>query len=232
VLNATGRIVRENEPVEAEASPGPRFYIGGYESGNIALVRHDVSPNTAAALLARAETERPLMSADDVPQHLAAYIALLARDVPVQRHSTGIEYLLPHGTPFEVSTRILSSGTPDADALAVALAARGLPQPQVAAGFRTVEDFWPPWCIAFEGDDIASVAFAARLGPAGAELGLYTFPPYRGRGLGAAVSAAWSAHPTLRDRVLFYGTSPDNISSRRVIDRLGLQFLGANLRIY
>ena len=50
------------------------------------------------------------------------------------------------------------------------------------------------------------MAFAARLGVSGAELGVYTFPKYRGRGLAAAVTAAWSSMPSLNQHALFYST--------------------------
>jgi predicted GNAT family acetyltransferase len=77
---------------------------------------------------------------------------------------------------------------------------------------------------------IASIAFAARLGAGGAEVGVYTFPGWRSKGLAAAVTAKWSAHPDLEERELFYSTTISNISSRRVAARLGLQQFAISLR--
>jgi predicted GNAT family acetyltransferase len=85
--------------------------------------------------------------------------------------------------------------------------------------------------VALAGDDIAALAFAARLGERGAEIGVVTLPQFRGRGFAAAATAAWSALPMLQDRALFYSTHRDNLSSQRVIARLGLPFLGVSMRL-
>ena len=87
------------------------------------------------------------------------------------------------------------------------LADRGMPDYMQAAGFKGVGDFWEPWCAALDAGEIAAIAFAARLGVSGAELGVYTFPKNRGRGLAAAVTAAWSSMPSLNQHALFYSTS-------------------------
>jgi predicted GNAT family acetyltransferase len=101
----------------------------------------------------------------------------------------------------------------------------------MAAGFKRVADFWEPWCVALDGDEIASIALAARLGEVGAEVGFYTFPKYRRRGLAAAVTASWASIPSLNKRALFYSTSKSNLSSRRVAARLGLRLIGASVSI-
>jgi predicted GNAT family acetyltransferase len=106
-----------------------------------------------------------------------------------------------------------------------------MPQDLVDAGFLDLTHFWEPWCVATVDGKIAALAFAVRLGQQGAELGVNTLPAYRSRGLAAAVTAGWSAHPALQTRPLFYGTHRDNLSSQRVIARLGLPFLGIRLQI-
>jgi predicted GNAT family acetyltransferase len=111
------------------------------------------------------------------------------------------------------------------------LAEQGMPQSLREAGFVGVGDFWEPWCVAFDGGEIASMAFAARIGVFGAGIGVYTFPGFRGRGLGASVTASWSSLPSLRGRDLFYSALTTNTSSRRVTDRLGLARIGASVRI-
>ncbi len=77
----------------------------------------------------------------------------------------------------------------------------------------------------------AAVAFAARLGAQGADVGVYTFPAFRGRGLAVAVTTVWSSLPALSDRALFYSTHRTNASSRRVAERLGLRRVGLSLRV-
>jgi predicted GNAT family acetyltransferase len=111
------------------------------------------------------------------------------------------------------------------------LARDGPPQVLADAGFKSVDDFWAPWCVALEDGEVAATAFAARLGPFGAEVGVYTFPGFRGRGLASAVTACWSSLAGLAGRNLFYSTQTTNRSSRRVAERLGLVRLGASLSL-
>ena len=106
----------------------------------------------------------------------------------------------------------------------------GMPIHLIDAGFVSVNDLWEPWCIAIADGKVASIAFAARLADKGAEVGVYTFPSFRGRGYAAAV-AGWASVPELRDRTLFYGTSETNTSSQRVAERLGLPMLGRYVTI-
>src|SRR5260370_2867752 len=111
------------------------------------------------------------------------------------------------------------------------LADGGMPDYMQTAGFKGAGDFWEPWCVALDAGEIASMAFAARLGVSGAELGVYTFPKYRGRGLAAAVTAAWSSLPSLNHHPLFYSTSKSNRAAQRVIPRSSMRLIGTSVRI-
>jgi hypothetical protein len=62
------------------------------------------------------------------------------------------------------------------------LEANGMPEASAAMGFGDTRDLWPPWCVALEGDAVAAVAFAARLSPLAAEVGVVTAPAFRRRG--------------------------------------------------
>jgi hypothetical protein len=126
---------------------------------------------------------------------------------------------------------LVGSGTPEGDRLFARLAKQGMPASLVAQGFVDVGELWAPWCIALHQGEVASIAFAARLGPRAAETGVTTVPAFRGRGFAAAATAGWASLPALRGRALFYSTSRMNVSSRRVAQRLGLRFLGASLEI-
>jgi hypothetical protein len=66
----------------------------------------------------------------------------------------------------------------------------------------------------------------------GCQIGVYTLALFRGRGLAAAVTASWSALPSLRNRFLFYGTHPKTLSSQRVTDRLDLHRIWLNMLLY
>jgi predicted GNAT family acetyltransferase len=98
-------------------------------------------------------------------------------------------------------------------------------------GFADVTHFWEPWCVALVRDSIAAIAFAARLGESGAEIGVVTLPEFRGRRLAAAVTAGWSSLPQLGERELFYSTTRDNVASQHVIARLGLPLVGVSMRL-
>jgi predicted GNAT family acetyltransferase len=106
-----------------------------------------------------------------------------------------------------------------------------MPKALVDAGFLSISDLWPPWCVALDAGEIASVAFAARTAERSTAVGVYTFPGFRGRGLAAAVTAKWSSLPSLAGRALFYSTTADNTASRHVIARLRLPAIGVGLRI-
>jgi hypothetical protein len=126
---------------------------------------------------------------------------------------------------------VVISGTVAGDELLGRLESEGIPAGMAEMGFAGTGDLWPPWCAALDGGVVASVAFAARLSPTGAEVGVATAPDTRGRGLAAAVTAAWSAHPDLAGRARFYTTAVENRSSRRVAERLGLRLLGPTISV-
>ena len=122
-------------------------------------------------------------------------------------------------------TRKLTSREPDAMTVSQGVILLDL-------GFQSGADLWPPWCAAFVQDEVAAVAFCARLSDDGAELGLVTVKHFRGQGLAAAVTAAWTHHPELERKKLFYSMDTKNESSQKVAERLGLMPVGWSLRIY
>lgn len=227
---AGDRILRENDP---DRSPGPRLYLGGCVTGNIVRIRHDVGDETARAITALAAEEPPLLDADHPPRHLNEYVCLLEAEEPVRERAAGLVYQLSGGIAYErrQDVPITFSGTPEGDRLLQALAEQGMLRTLVEVGFVAVTEFWEPRCVGFSGGEIASIAFAARLGPAGADAGLNTMPRFRGQGFGPAVAAAWASHPSLSGRTLFYSTDRTNRASRSVAEKLGLRFIGASLRL-
>ncbi len=71
------------------------------------------------------------------------------------------------------------------------------------------------------------MAQTVRLSPDGAESGTVAVPEWQGRGFAAAAVSEWALRPELSDRVLFYGTDSENVSSQRVAQRRGLRLFGA-----
>jgi hypothetical protein len=228
VISPTGRIEREQDP---DSSPGPRLFFAGCAAGNIAHVRHDVGDDAARRVLTGARGEPPWSDPAMLPHCLDELTALLSRDAPVRTVSPAFIYSLPDGLIWETGATIVGSDSHEGQRLLARLADEGMPPPLVDAGFLGVGDFWEPWCAALVHGEIASIAFAARLGGHGAEIGAFTVPGFRGTGLAAAVSARWSCLPALAGRALFYSTQRTNLSSQRVAARLGLRRFAASVRI-
>jgi len=228
VLSGSERIERQNDP---DRSSGPRLFFTGCPQGNIARVRHDVEDQIALSLLAIAAEEPPWRDPDVLPQCLGKVIDLLSRVQPVVTIGPGVTYRLPNGLSYEHPALIVRGDSMEGEQMLARLAERGFPQYMLDAGFKGVGDFWEPWCVALDGDEIASIAFAARIGDVGAEIGVVTFPKFRGQGFAAAVTASWSSLPCLNGRALFYSTQRSNRSSQRVAARLGLRLIGARVGV-
>jgi RimJ/RimL family protein N-acetyltransferase len=226
-VGADGRIKSENYP---DLSPAPLMFMAGYEAGNLVRLSPDVDEATAAKIEALAASEPPLQALDSAPLHLPRYLDLLCRTAAV-RPSAGLTFHLPHNVRSDREPHLVFSGMPDGRRLQDSLARDGMPPALIEMGFRSVEDLWEPWCLALDDGEVASLAFAARLGHRGAELGLATSPLFRGRGLAAAATAGWTSHPALADHVLFYSTAKTNLASQRVVAKLGLRLIGATMEI-
>ena len=229
VLSDGDRIESENDP---DLTPCPRVFVGGCANGNIVRVHRDLSAATARAVGDRVGQAPPWPNPRVAPTFLAEVSEILAREAPVESATPGVIYQVPHGRAPASDVKVVRSETPAGQALLARLAERGMPRALRKAGFAGVRDLWTPWCAALEGEDVAAVAFAARLSPLGAEIGLFTVPAYRGRGLATLLTAAWSSLDFLEDRDLFYSTLTTNRASVRVAERLGLRRLGAGVRIY
>jgi RimJ/RimL family protein N-acetyltransferase len=226
--DAGGRIVFEHTPGHR---PAPRLYLALGAAGSVLRLRNDVSAAAAKELKRLADAEPPPADGDAHPVHLDHYLRLLADEAPIAQQEPGLTWELPPDTAFHQPATLVRSGTHEGDALIARLLAEGMPPAMVALGFVDTDEFWPPWCVVLDGGEIASIAFAARISDHAADVGLTTVPAFRGRGHGAAATAAWAAHPQLRGRRPFYSTSRTNQSSRRVVERLGLRFIGPTLRI-
>jgi hypothetical protein len=227
VMSASGRIERENDP---DRSSGPRVFFVGCPFGNLSRVRYDVDDAIAMRILEAAAAEPPWRDPDAMPACAEKIVELLSEGKPAAV-STALIYQLPNGMRYEHPAAIVRGDSDEGRQILARLADRGMPDYMQTAGFKGVGDFWEPWCVALDGTEIASMAFAARLGVSGAELGVYTFPNYRGRGLAAAVTADWSSMPSFNQHALFYSTSKSNRSSQRVTARLGLRLIGTSVRI-
>jgi hypothetical protein len=227
-ISPDGRIEREGAP---DNSAGPRLFLAGCAGGNIIRLRHDIDDRLAAEALTLAAAEPCWSDPETTPGCLNALVALLSRQAPAEAATQALIYRLPTGLAHDGGAKIVRWNTADSERLQLRLGAEGMPQSLAEAGFVSLDDLWAPWCAAMEGDQIAALAFAARIGARGMEVGVYTLPEFRGRGLAAAVTANWSSLPGLADRALFYSTSKTNRSSQRVAERLDLKRFGVSVRI-
>jgi len=228
VTNAGGRILRTNDP---ERSPAPRMHLAIGADGAVVKLREDVDDAIAEEIAALAAEEPPVHDPDATPRFADHYRALLGAREARGEHDFGVTYRLPHRMAKPADVTLVSQDTQAGDALTARISAQGMPQALQDAGFADLSHFWAPWCVALAGEEIASIAFAARLGEQGAEIGVTTMAAFRGRGYAAAAAAGWSAMAALQDRPLFYATHRDNLSSRRVIARLDLPFLGVRMQL-
>jgi hypothetical protein len=228
VMSASGRIERENDP---DRSPGPRLFFAGCPFGNIARVRYDVDDRVAQSVLDLVAKAPPWRDPDVLPGCVEKIVELLAGGQPAETVVAHLIYKLPNGLRHEHPAPIVRGDSPEGRQMLGRLADRGMPDYMVDAGFKDPRDFWEPWSVALDGAEIASIAFAARLSAIGAEVGVYTFPKYRGRGFAAAVTASWASLDSLNQRALFYSTARSNRSSQRVAARLGLRRIGSSFRI-
>lgn len=228
VTDACGRMVRQNDP---EHSAAPLMHFSGCETGNRFLLRSDISVPVAQQISALVAREPPFAELGARPLFLDRYRELLGLDTPVPERSFAQIHHLPRGLSFEHHATMVKQGTAEGDALFAELKRHGVGAALRAMGFADVSHFWEPWCVALVRGDIAAIAFAARLGETGAEIGVATLPAYRGRKLAPAVTVGWSSLPQLGARALFYSTTRDNTASQNVIARLGLPLVGVSVRL-
>ena len=231
ILNEDNRILNENEP---DPSIGPQSWLARGNEGQVYGFHVDVSDKTAD------EIKRLIVSDSTTPEDpehgsdLHEYLALLRRGESDPGYNFCLIYHLPHSLFYSTATpaRLVFSHTEEGQALLHFWQTSNLPASLLNLGFKTASDIWAPWCVAIVGNEVASLAFTARLSDEGAELGLVTVTDLRGKGLGAAVTAGWTRHPELEVRELFFSVDAGNGASRRVAERLGLRRVGWSLRIY
>ena len=205
--------------------------MAGCAAGNVFGLRADIADEVVAKIETLAASEPPLVDTEHPPAHLDRYLDLLSGGAARLQTTQELIFELPRGLSRDSDATLIASDSADGRDLVQVLSRRGMPEGLASLGFRQVEDLWSPWCAALVDGEIASLAFAARLSEVGAELGLVTVKGFRGRGLAAAETAGWTNLPALGSHALFYSTGRTNLSSQRVVARLGLRFVGTSFRI-
>ena len=162
----SGRIERENDP---DHSAGPLLRLAGCAAGNIFALRSDIADGVAAELAALLSAEPPFVTPGTSPLHLDRYIELLSLDAKVPGPQLGLLYELPRSLENTSGVTLVSSDSGDGRDMQARLSTDGMPDSLVRLGFLSASDLWLPWCMALHNQQIASIAFAARLSPAGAD---------------------------------------------------------------
>ena len=200
LLDGAGRIRGTREP---QPSAGPSFALIRGASTCAWAVRADVPQQLADELNSLASQEPPLSDFRRVPVHAQRYIALAEGEVtsgPAYTFPETIEQ--PPATVLVTNLRVLARHFSSWTAAEI---------PGRAPIVAVLED-----------GHALSVCFCARRSDAAAEAGLETATPFRGRGLGPQVAAAWALAVRASGRIPLYSTSWENGASLAVARRLGL----------
>lgn len=214
--DAAGDLVSTNEPTAAIA---PRFFLGQTALGFVVRFRCDVAGARrlvlenalAGGALTATQLERPL---DPAP-----FERILAEDSPVLHTSVGLAFRFPQSLPPVDGTRVLRDA---ADATIL--------HPLLAAWAPDIESSPPLLAFVVDGQAVA-VCASVRITPRAHEAGLETAAPFRRRGYGKVVVAAWSRAVRALGAEPLYSTTWQNDASRAVARALGLIPVGRDLHI-
>lgn len=181
-LRHDGQIDRENDP---DGSAGPRFCLPAAQMATSSGCEPIYPTIWRQSWKASPLPSRPSSTRRN---RYERYLSLLDGDNPAA-HNFGLIYVLPHAHLYPSDALLISSDSKEGQDLMQPWAANGVPESLFELGFREVTDFWTPWFAAVIVDEVASIAFAARLADTGAELGLVTVKAFRGLGPAATATA-------------------------------------------
>jgi len=207
VHDGAGRLLRTNE---LEARPAPLVFLGMTRAGQVLRLGAEASGEVERA--ARRMLAEPLLAGDfdELPARASEFAAVapLGRFGPV----------------------FVADGTPDGGTSAVRVTPANV---HVAADTfpwlaRELSSCEPCFGVVEQGA-IVSVCFSSRVGATAVAAGVETLPAFRGRGFGAAATAAWAAHARRTGKRAFYSTRWDNRGSLGIARRVGFRLFGAEL---
>lgn len=208
-----GRIANSDGVTIASAREGSRLFVGAK------------IPNAVVEELRAAFDDHPAGGDPTVePGAARACHEILEERVGATAKRSGPYYVVPRGcsVPSDVRMEVSVGEVP-------AVVRAGNPGNWEPEDWDDLLDnkLHGPWAMAIVGDRVVSICHTPiAMNAEAAECGAWTDLEFRGRGYAAATVAAWAAllHPTGRE--LFYSTDAENLSSRRVAERLGLRLIG------
>lgn len=219
LADARGRLTRAGERYGRAA---PHVVIAAATDGQRIAIGSEVPE--ALALELREAIEESTHSGDPATRPLALdrCIELLEPAVGTIELASGPSYWIPRRTTFTSAADLVRSGNLHEEPL----------MPPDGANWSAdewrelIDGTLGPWAMAVDERRVVAICHSARLTDRGAEAGLWTAVEHRGRGIGAAVTAAWAGLFDPSERHLFYSTSADNFSSQNVARRLSLRPIG------
>ncbi len=198
--------------------------IGAAKDGWTLAFGSDVPDTLASELRAAFDVEPPAADPAEQPALASHCKSFLDEALGSVELLSGPCYVLSPETSFSSDVAILRSDEEVPDGL----------RDQDLERINWTAEEWPQlldgelgaWAFVVNGDRVVSMCHSARLVDQGAEAGTWTDPSFRGRGYAAAATAAWASLLGPSWRHLFYSTSANNLSSRRVVARLDLPLIG------
>ena len=216
--DSAGDLVATNE---SRAAVAPRFFLGQTGLGLVVRFRRDVAAirrralTNALTLVGRLPTAAQL----DAPLDPTPLERLLSEDAPIEHTSVGRAFRFPRVLRPVSGTRILRD-PPDAAML----------HPLLAAWAPDIQSSPPLVAFIVDGQAVA-ICGSVRITPRAHEAGVETAAPFRGRGYGKAVVAAWATAVRTLGVEPIYSTTWENDASRAVARSLGLAPVGRDLHI-
>ena len=210
VLDGGGRIAATREP--SLGSP-PIFCLVRGDETCVWAVGADVPNDTVAKLDALTREEMPVADLREPPVHAEHYASLLGGRV-----SSGPAFSFPDTLPDPGEVVFVDDLRPLERHL------RGWEAAEIPGR--------SPVVAVLKDGHAVSVCCCARRSDVAAEAGLETAEPFRGRGLGLRVTAAWALAIRESGRTPLYSTSWDNHASLAVARRLRLHAYASSWSIY
>jgi RimJ/RimL family protein N-acetyltransferase len=230
ITDSQGRLRYNQEPgyQEAELDLAPRVFMGRTQAGNIWRFRFDLPQSLVQELveLCRAEPPLDLEQLGEPPQTSARIRAMLQTHAPITQEWHGPAYFISeksNSISSSSSKRIVQIREENASVLQANFSWKL----KRASGNQS-----GPCVAAVEEGQAVSICYCARLTREAAEAGVETVAAARRRGYGSGVVAEWAAAVRQAGLVPLYSTSWDNLASRGVAHKLGMEFYAEDWSLY
>jgi hypothetical protein len=210
-IDAAGHIVPGRDP---DSRPVPLLVVASGDDGLCFAMARDLPASLRSAIGGLLAITTPSGAVGWQPDTAAELLAALSQVASVSPPRRGPSFVVAEELAAPTRAVELRSHLTDGDRERL----RGM-MPE-----RDRSTLVVPWVVAVVDGRVAAVCETARATPRSVEAGVWTYEPYRHRGFGAAVTAAWAR--LVSDRTAFYSTDWDNVASQGIARRLGLRPLG------